>query len=219
MASPQWICWQLVDTSFPAGGFAHSGGLEAAHQAGIVPDEQALAAFARDAVTQAAKQALPHAMAVFRHPDQLADVDLATDAVLTNHVAHRTSRTMGRALLHAADQIYPHAELRMCINAVREGATPGHLAPVFGLVTHTLDLPEPDARLLFLYQQLRAVVSAAVRLGIVGPTRGQVIQHQLAEHTQLLADATDDAETWQTMPVADILQAGQDRLYSRLFQS
>ena len=32
-----WRLWQLVDSSFPTGAFAHSGGLEAASHAGLLP--------------------------------------------------------------------------------------------------------------------------------------------------------------------------------------
>ena len=32
----QWLLWQLADSAFPTGGFAHSGGLEAAWQNGEV---------------------------------------------------------------------------------------------------------------------------------------------------------------------------------------
>ena len=32
-----WRLWQLVDSSFPTGAFAHSGGLEAASHVGLLP--------------------------------------------------------------------------------------------------------------------------------------------------------------------------------------
>jgi urease accessory protein len=31
-----WLLWQLADSAFPTGGFAHSGGLEAAWQHGEI---------------------------------------------------------------------------------------------------------------------------------------------------------------------------------------
>ena len=49
-----WLIWQLADSAFPCGGFAHSGGLEAALAWGEVDDDPALLDFARNALQQVA---------------------------------------------------------------------------------------------------------------------------------------------------------------------
>ena len=45
--------WQLIDSAFPSGGFAHSLGLEAAYHTGEVAGERSLQQFLKDALLQA----------------------------------------------------------------------------------------------------------------------------------------------------------------------
>jgi len=54
----------------------------------------------------------------------------------------------------------------------------GHFAPLFGLICKRLALEEDHVRIgqVFMYTSLRAVVSAAVRLNMIGPIEGQRIQ-------------------------------------------
>ena len=75
---------------------------------------------------------------------------------------------------------------------------------------------------LFLFLALRGLVSSAVRLGAVGPLRGQFIQHRLGPYAEQIArrcGKTSVEDAAHTAPLLDVLQATHDRLYSRLFQS
>ncbi len=54
-----WLAWQVVDSAFPTGAFAHSWGLEAAWQHGEVDDVDALRVFLDSATRQAGYAALP----------------------------------------------------------------------------------------------------------------------------------------------------------------
>jgi urease accessory protein len=75
---------------------------------------------------------------------------------------------------------------------------------------------------LFLYITLRSLISSAVRLNVVGPLEAQAIQYRLGPVAGRLADrsvAYQLQDAAQTAPILELLQATQDRLYSRLFQS
>lgn len=205
---------QLADSALPAGGFAHSGGLEAAWQLGEIPDRQHLAPFLEASLRQASTASLPFVMNAHRDPSRLAELDACCDAWTANHVANRASRLQGRAFWTALT----HAFLPDALPPPH----PGHFAPAFGVLLRQLELPAEETAHLFLFQHLRGLVSAAVRLGIMGPLEAQGVQFRLGETTAALAALAPSLtldDLAQSAPMLDLFQGVQDRLYSRLFQS
>jgi urease accessory protein len=216
-----WLIWQLADSAFPAGGFAHSYGLEAAWQQGDV-DASSLPAFVRDGIVQAGRGGLPFVMAAFDDPDSLLVIDERCDAFLRNPVANRASRVQGRAWIGTVERSFPREGVRCLTAAVR--ARPGHrhFGPVFGATLRALGIERPDAARLFLFGTARGTLSAAVRLGVTGTTDAQRILSERSDDLDRTIErcgelAIDDAA--QTSPLIDIWQGAHDRLYSKLFQS
>jgi urease accessory protein len=217
-----WKIWQLADSAFPSGGFAHSGGLEAAWRAGHVNDEQALEGHLRTMMKQCAYATAPLALWAYRQPYQISEADELCNLVFNHPVGNRASRAQGRGFLSSAAQIYPITSLMDLRRQITEKNSPGHFAPIFGSVCRQLEIDADRVASLFLFITLRGGVSAAIRLGIVGPMIAQSIQYRLMESGEQLAAIAagiDPDDVAQTAPVADLLQACHDRLYSRLFQS
>ena len=215
-----WLTWQIVDSAFPVGAFAHSWGLETAWQAGHVDDERALDRFLTESIQQTGWSVLPVMTAAHRAPERLAALDALSDAFLTNAVANRASRVQGRALAATAARIWPSPALTSLQTGLQDIRT--HVAPVSGVVFRSLGLAEEVAQRVVLHGAARGVLSAAVRLGIVGSYRAQRMQHEAAPHLDAtLARCRDLSaeEICQTAPLIDLLQGAHDRLYSRLFQS
>jgi urease accessory protein len=214
-----WMIWQLVDSSFPSGGFAHSGGLEAAWQAEHVIDAASLRQFVRDSISQAGRAALPFVTAAHGDPDRIEPLDALCDVFLSNAVANRASRAQGRAFLTACASTWPCGALR----ALEERpALLGHLAPVFGAATSAIGCPRQAAQRVFLHLTGRGVLSAAVRLGIVGPYEAQRLQADCSRDLDRVLERCEglsELDVAQTAPLIDVLQGTHDRLYSRLFQS
>lgn len=228
-----WLLWQLLDSAFPTGGFAHSGGLEAAWQHGEVPNRQALLSFLEAALWQAGKGSVPFVMACHREPVRLGDLDTWFHAFTPNHVANRASRMQGRALWQAVQRmlVSSHGGL-----AIAGGTAPAdflgtagsrnppwfHLPPVFGYLLRHLGIEERHVAGAFLFNHLRGVLAAGVRLNCVGPMEAQSIQLELAPLALRVAEIggrIPPEEAAQTSPLLEIWQGAQDRLYSRLFQS
>jgi urease accessory protein len=214
-----WTVLQLADSAFPTGSFAHSAGLEAAAQAGEVQDAAAVRRFARDAIWQAGWGALPLVRAAFRDSSSLPALDARADAFLANHVANRASRTQGRAFLSTVTRVFPQ---RLAPLQARASGLKLHLAPIWGAALAALDIALADAQRVFLWSAARNVLSAAVRLGLVGTHEAQgdlaALGPLLDEVHAACGELEIDALA-QAAPLADLLQGTHDRLYSRLFQS
>jgi len=215
-----WLTWQIVDSAFPTGTFAHSWGLESAWQHGEIDGAAALRAFLEASVHQAGHGALPLVNAAYDEPDQLEALDEIADAFLVNHVANRASRIQGRTLAATAARVWPLPGLEL-LDARVQG-TCAHAAPVSGAVFRTLGLTRASTQRVVLFGAARGVLSAAVRLGIVGSYEAQGLQQASGPWLDRVADECAGltvSDLAQTAPLIDILQAGHDRLYSRLFQS
>ena len=221
-ASNDWLVWQLADSAFPNGGFAHSGGLEAAWQQGAVTNVDELTAFIHAALGQAAQGQVPFLNAVYHDPDAFETTDQLCDRYLNNHLANRGSVKQGCTLLNATSTVFGSVRLTELRRRLVNREIHAHLAVVFGLVACELMMEHAQTLRLYLFQTLRNMISAAVRLGMVGSQRAQLTQYRLADYLDRVAEqcqgyTLDDVA--QSSPIIDILQGNHDRLYSRLFQT
>ncbi len=225
-----FLLWQLADSAFPTGGFAHSSGLEAAWQNGEVRNRHELVSFVEASLSQLGRASLPFVIAAHAEPGRLVEFDELCEAFTTNHVANRASRSQGKAFLTAVRRTFLGRDLQVAsaqktTTALErpEGHAPySHFAPVFGSCMHRLDVPIETTNQLFFFNHLRSVLAAAVRLNIVGPMEAQALQHQLASAAEAVIKKCEFLtlnDIAQTSPLIELWQGTQDRLYSRLFQS
>ena len=221
-----WIALQLADASFPTGGFAHSGGLEAALQAGALetrraralPRRRALAGRAPDAAVRGARA---HAPGPPRRVEFVA-LDAAHDAALRSPVANRASRSQGRAHLDACVRAFGGQALHELREAARAARSPRHLAPVLGA---SLARARRGARRRAAAAPARDGSRRRLGRGAPRPRRPRrgaaPAGRAAATQRAVLAECAglEPAAQCQTAPLLDLLGAGHDRLYSRLFTS
>ncbi|MDA3962947.1 MAG: hypothetical protein PF961_19355 [Planctomycetota bacterium] len=214
-----WLGWQLADSAFPTGAFAHSAGLEAAWQAGEIPD---LDQFIASALHQIATSLLPMIAAVAADRSLVQEADALCEGITSNHVANRASRGIGAALLATAAKSMGCEELTLLRRELRLQRSPCHQAPIFGAVVGALGMDHSEAQHLYLFAAARDLCSSAIRLGAIGPTRAQVSLRR-AESAAGAALALAAARDWRqpatSFPMQDLLQGLHDHLYSRLFHS
>ena len=102
IGTSNFLAWQLADSAFPTGAFAHSWGLEAAWQHGEIGDAAGVRRFVEAALQQTAFGVVPLLNAAHQDPSRWAELDALADAFLVNVVANRASRQQGRTLLATA---------------------------------------------------------------------------------------------------------------------
>ncbi|KAJ1970945.1 hypothetical protein H4R35_005563 [Dimargaris xerosporica] len=241
VSAETWLIWQLVDSALPTGGFVASAGLETAFQLGLVTTSSDLDQFLRTSVHTYAYASLPFVDAAFRRTAQppaspsdcagkLLELDHHYHILNTNTAVRRASVAQGTSLLilYLKSFVPPgpsdhrHGVVQEIKRAVRLNQTYGHFPVCFGVVAQLLGLSQDNTRQLFIFMFIRQIVSAAVRLNIVGPYQAQRSLADALQASQNALERTQNLsvdQACQTAPVVDGLQAAHDRLYSRIFNS
>ena len=222
LASQSWLVWQLADSAFPTGGFAHSGGIESASHHAYIHSSSDLRDFLRQNLHQTLFATIPFVLAAYDQTQTYLELDGLLDATLSNHVANRASRAEGAAFLATTEKTFHHPLITSLRTESLTNNYPTHFPIVFGTILQILHIPRETTIRLYLFLNCRTILSAAVRLGIVGPIQAQQIQSDFTPELECLSQRAASltlADAAQTSPLLELLQATQDRLYSRLFQS
>jgi urease accessory protein len=173
-------------------------------------------------LAQLARNTLPFLNAAHRRPERFLEADRACDVFMTQAVSKRASMTQGRAFFATCERSFPCDALRSARAEAEARQAPQHFAVVFGAALRFLGVGEEESRAMLVHTSARGALSAAVRLGLVGPYEAQRLQRAVSDlQSAVVARAADfdldDAA--QTAPLFETVQGMHDRLYSRLFQS
>lgn len=219
---------QLSDGLFPAGGFAHSLGLETYTQAGLVKDRTGLEAFVRAHLDGSAgpSDAVAVATVVRRAAaDDLPgclDVDARLDAMRVVPEFRTSSRQMGRQALRAVGAWAPDPLLGALTEHVEAGATPGHYPVVFGAAAGRGGITPEDAASAYLFATASMLVNAALRLLSMGQLDAQRTLAALRARIAALAATAAAAELddmWSFTPGLELAGLRHAALDMRLFRS
>ncbi len=215
----------LADSNFPTGGYAFSNGLEAAKQMGLLRSSDDLDAYMQTVIHATARSEIPFINACFKGdplPKNLTDVLLTYDAMLTAPAIARGSEVQGRNLLRLMCDLYFSDAMARLHKILLSQPVPAHYTIVFGMTFRIAGLKHRHTCRIFMYQFLRDQISAAVRLGQIGPMEAARLQkrhHKTAIRAMTSVAQTDYTCATRCAPQWDIAQGMHEFLYSRLFQS
>ncbi|KAL9098455.1 MAG: hypothetical protein Q9163_005888 [Psora crenata] len=242
--NPSHTLLHLADTALPLGSFAFSSGLESylahhkpAHNAG--PD--ILPKFLNLSLHSLATTTLPYLIAAYMTPGALQQLDDELDACTLCPVAKRASISQGRALLTVWERALkvetpPNAAkdaLSAFCAALRAPSTNevdddvefhGHFAPIYSVVSRAQNLTLHQTAYTFLLNHAKAVASAAVRAGVLGPYAAQGVLggnwlRAMIEKAMETQWSRNPVEAGQGVPALDVWTGRHEKLYSRIFNS
>jgi urease accessory protein len=214
----------LADGRFPAGGHAHSAGVESACTAGAIHDVASLGEFVRGRLHTAGRveAAFAAASALDRHAFVTLDAEL--DARIASPRLRDVSRSLGRQALRAGERVWPHPRLA----SLRTGAPAAgpHQAVAYGAIAVAAGLDALAASATVLHGMATACATAGVRLLGLDPFAVHALLASLApELDGLAAAAVDDAArpidrlpAWSG-PLVEILAEDHATWEVRLFAS
>ncbi|RZK34604.1 MAG: hypothetical protein EOO57_10785 [Hymenobacter sp.] len=211
----------LADSALPTGSFAYSYGLESSLTFGLVRTETEFRSYLYSFLQQAVGFDLPFITSAALGSDPGA---LLTeyDAQLLTPALHRASLTQGKNWLKLLATFYPAADFEALSHELARQQLPPHLVPLFGLSLGRVGFAATAIQTAYLHLALRDQLSAAIRLGFMGPMAGHRLQHDFYGVFENLLSAADirpyTAATRCTV-LLDVAQMLHDDIYSRLFQN
>jgi urease accessory protein len=233
MTGPGSLALLLADARYPAGGHAHSGGIEQAVDSGAIASITALRSFLEGRLTTAgamvafAAASLCHkAMAteIDRLPALWDEADHELSARLPSPASRSTSRRIGGQLLRSGVEVFP-GPILLSLGATRGKEGPHHPV-VLGAVGATAALTPHATALVAAYSSVAGPAAAAIRLlgldplavtGIIaglGPTIDDIADSAAAEDHRPLRLLPSFAS-----PALDLLTEMHSRREERLFAS
>lgn len=200
----------LADARFPAGGHAHSGGVEPAYTTGAVTDLSSLELFLRGRLHTSGITAAGLAAAACDSAASWAVLDAEADARMPSPAQRDASRRQGRALLRAVRAAWPEAG-----HLEHLGDAPHHPV-VLGAAAAAAGCTPGQAAHIAAYQSIAAPASAAVRLLGLDPIAVSAIVARIVPDI--------DRISWEHLPFPaapnlDLLAEVHTTAEVRLFES
>lgn len=215
---------QFADSFFPSGALSFSAGMETLVEMGLMRDEQSVRGFVFSQLKYRwASFDLPVVIQAARiSPDleSLCELDRLVEAQSLVFGMREGSKRNGGALLAVHGKM--DSDLAQHYqDCIINGAAHGHSAVVQGMVWSSMSMDENTIAVMSGHVLATGLVSAAIRLGILGHIDAQII---LSKSHNIILDVLNkpltDIDRIQTfVPMADIAVMKHETADSRLFMT
>lgn len=225
-----WLCGMLQagDSFYPTGSYAHSFGLEALVQAGVVRDRATLREYVFLSMLPALRHVeLPLAAHVWRAleaPDwpQVGELCRLSSALKTAREARMAAENIGRQRMELVVTLRGHPLAREFLRRAAAENWPGSPAVAAALEGRVLGAPLPAVLAGIFYAAMAASLSAAMKVLRLGQNASQsLLTEALAAAPAMIAEAETVllADIGWFNPWLDIAAARHEHAESRMFIS
>lgn len=217
----------LIDSSLPTGSFAYSMGLESSITFGLIKNQFELRNYLYSFLQQIVSADFPFINSCFKlgAPDlnnQLLKIGEEYDAFLFTPTIYKASITQAKNWNKLLMTFYPDAKLQQIDDWFSSNNLPLHYLIVFSLSLKRVGFSLDEAREMHLHINIRDQISAAIRLGFIGPMKGHKLQHDFYTIFEGLLESCKESTYDRASRSAFLLEAAQiyhDDVYSKLFQN
>ena len=226
--TPSALGWLLADSRLPAGGHAHSGGVEQAIGAGLVVDTASLRTFLEGRLATATAVGAELVAAACDAAGSAfittgwAALEAEADARTPSPALRLVSRRQGRALLRLGRRLFSSGVLE----AVAIATEQPHLPLARGAVCAVAGLSPAEAASTFAYSSTAGAATAATRLLGLDPTDVTTVLVELGPTMDAVAiraaqasEGPLEALAASSSPVLDLLAEEHHARRDRLFAS
>ncbi|GAC1598965.1 MAG: urease accessory protein UreF [Hymenobacter sp.] len=215
----------LVDSALPTGSFAYSYGLESSITFGLINTPFALRNYLYSYLQQAGSAEVPFINSTFQLTEKAPEFHAVAeeyDAQLLVPGLYKASAVQGRNWLKLLASFYPDTNLATITPWFAARQIPPHFTLVFALSLQRAGYALAEVRTMYLQMLLRDQLSAAIRLGFLGPLEGHQLQHDfyaVFEHLLALSAGKEYGEAVRSGFLLDVAQVLHEDIYSKLFQN
>jgi urease accessory protein len=196
MPSSELVAMMLADARFPSGGYAQSGGLEAAVRAGLTDVPSFAAARLRTVGAVDAGTAVVARHAVLHRSCSLTEVEDAWSARTPSRPLREAARLTGRGYLRLAGRLWPAVLTHLRADA------PVPRPVVVGVVGAVAGLDARQVARLVGYDDVATVVSASLKLLALDPAEAAGWSLALHGDVKALVEATAGLTRPDEVPAA-----------------
>ena len=215
----------LVDSAIPTGSFAYSYGLESSITFGLVNTPFALRNYLYSYLQQAGSTELPFINSTFQLTERSPKFQAVAEEYDTQLLVpslYKASAVQGRNWLKLLTSFYPEAQLETISQWFATQNIPPHFTLVFTLALQRAGFALEELQAMYLHMLLRDQLSAAIRLGFLGPLEGHRLQHDfyaVFEHILAAQAGRWYSEAVRSAFLLDVAQVLHEDIYSKLFQN
>jgi urease accessory protein len=230
--SSSWLLGllQVGDSFYPTGAYAHSFGLEALIDLGVVRDRSTLSAFIRLSVLPALRHAeLPLAAHAYAALDPVSpdwslirEISTLAHALKSPRELRAATENIGRQRAELLSRLHAHPLAADYLARAAAASWPHSAAVSAALEGRVLGAPRDAVLAGIAYSTLSATLAAAMKLLRIGQNAGQsLLTEALAQTAPLISTASDIplSEIGWFNPWLDIAAARHESAPARMFIS